>query len=480
MDQLAGFPLLPATATVLCRSERRIRGRVRPTSAADVAAIVRACGERGWPLHPVSGGRNWGMGSFLPDAEDCVVVDLSALKAIGPLNRDTATIRIEAGVTQAELDAWLRQHAPEFAFNVTGAGPATTIIGNALERGLGYTGSRTEDLFGFEAVLADGSEHRPDPAWFSPTGVIPAGMQVEPLFAQSGLAVVTAAHLRLRQRQEYEAAIVVSGDPEPVFATVVTAYREGLFTLPVHMGGGGRIDGLGRGFLRQRWGREPSMEEVRRIFPLSAETSALGALHGRARVVRAAVSELRRLAAPGVRVRVATDARFRLAETWCRRFGLRDKAEFFGALRPLMALAWGEPTQAGVAGLDLPVGTDDPDRAPRGCFYFNAVSAPVWSASAEIERLCASAWPDWALTRVFNSGRELVHVINWRFDDADTARAQAALKAFTADLRQRGYPPYRLSQQAMTPVGSNVARSIKQALDPRNLISPGHYPAAHG
>jgi 4-cresol dehydrogenase (hydroxylating) flavoprotein subunit len=476
MDHLAGFPLLPETSSVLCRSQRLIRGRVRPVAAADVAPIVRACGERGWPFHPISGGRNWGMGSHLPDAEGCVVLDLSALKAIGPLTRDAATIRIEAGVTQEELDCWLRREAPEFAFNVTGAGAATTVIGNALERGLGYTGSRTGDLFGFEAVLADGSVHRPDPEWFSATGVIPAGLHVEPLLAQSGLGVVTAAHLRLRRRQEYEAAIVVSGDPEPVFATVVTAYREGLFTLPVHMGGGGRIDGLGRGFLRQRWGREPSMEEVRRIFPISAETSALGAMHGRTRVVRAMVGELRRLAAPGVRVRVATDRRFRLAETWCRRLGLRDKAEYFGALRPLMALGWGEPTNAGICGLDLPVGTDDPDRAPRGCLYFNAISAPVWAVSAEVERLCAAAWPDWALTRVFNSGRELVHILNWRFDEADTSKAHAALRALAPELRRRGYPPYRLSQVAMAPVPSAAGRSIKQALDPHNLVSPGHYP----
>lgn len=477
MQQLAGLPLLPETASVLCRSQRRIRGRIRVRNAAEVAAVVRACVAEGWPFHPVSGGRNWGMGSHLPDADDCVVIDLSALKNIGPLDPETASVRIEAGVTQAELYSWLQREAPAFAFNVTGAGGETSILGNALERGLGYTGSRSGDLFGHEAVFADGSECRPDPEWFSPTGTIPAGMQVESLFAQSALAVVTAARLRLRRRQEYEAAIVVSGEPAAVFATVVTAYREGLFTLPVHMGGGDRIDGLGRGFLRQRWGREPTMEEVRRIFPLSAETSALGALHGRTRVVRTMVGELRRLAAPGVRVRVGTDARFRLAERWCRRLGLRDKAEFFGALRPLLALAWGEPTQAGVAGLDLPLGIQDPDRAPRGCVYFNAVTAPVWSASADVERRCAAAWPEWALTRVFNSTRELVHVISWRFDDADAPAAHAALRVLVADLRRCGAPPYRLSQLAMTPVPSPAAQAIKTALDPRGLLSPGHYPS---
>ena len=102
---------------------------------------------------------------------------------------------------------------------------------------LGYTGSRTEDLFGFEAVLADGSEHRPDPAWFSPTGVIPAGMQVDPLFVQSGLAVVTAAHLRLRRRQEYEAAIV---EHRAVHLGIATDTESGLM-VPVIQG----CDGLG-------------------------------------------------------------------------------------------------------------------------------------------------------------------------------------------------------------------------------------------
>lgn len=476
MEQLAGLPLTPEAGPTLCRSRRRIRGRVRPRAASEVPAIVRACAERGWPLHPVSGGRNWGMGSFLPDRDDCVLLDLSGLKAIGPLDRATATVRIEAGVTQRELHEWLRREAPELAFNVTGAGGVTSIVGNALERGLGYTGSRTGELFGMEAVLADGSEHRPPEEWFSPTGVIPAGPQVEALFAQSGLAVVTAGRLKLRPRQEVEAAVVASGPAEAVFATVAAAYRHNLFSQPVHMGGGGRIDDLGRGFLRAQWGREPTLEEVRRVFPLSAGHSALGALHGRGRVVRATIAELRRLAAPGVRVRVATDARFRLAERWCRRLGLRDRADFFAALRPLFALAWGEPTDAGLAGLGLAPGEDDPDRAPRGCLYFNAVSAPAWEASAEIERVCAAAWPEWSLTRVFLSGRELVHVMSWAFDDADAPRAHAAARALGETLRRRGFPPYRLSQATMTPVSSAAARAVKAALDPHGLLAPGHYP----
>lgn len=478
MESLAGLPLIAEDRPrVLCRSRRAVRGRVRPGSAEAVAAVVRACIERGWPFHPVSGGRNWGMGSFLPDADGCVLIDLSGLNGIGPLDRRHAIVRIEPGVTQAQLADWLRGEAPEFAFNVTGAGGVTTILGNALERGLGYTGSRLGDLFALEAVLPDGSWHRPSAGWTSPTGVVPVGLQTDPLFAQSGLGVVTGAQLRLRRRQECEAAVVLSGEPAAVFASVVTAYREGLFTLPVHMGGGGRIDGLGRGFLRSRWGREPSLEEVRRIFPISADTSALGAIHGRARVVRAAVGEIRRLAEPGVKVRVGTDARFRFAERWCRRLGLRDRAEYFGALRPLLALAWGEPTDAGLAGLDLPLGTKDPDQAPRGCVYFNAVTGLDWAASREVERRCAAAWPDdWALTRVFNSSRELVHVMNWRFDDAETDRAYAAFRTLLAEFRQAGWPPYRLSQWAMTDRPDALGARIKTALDPLGLLSPGHYP----
>ena len=63
---------------------------------------------------------------------------------------------IEPGVTQMQLYEFLQNHCPELTFNVTGSGKETSIIGNALDRGVGYMGPRREDLFGLEIVLGTG------------------------------------------------------------------------------------------------------------------------------------------------------------------------------------------------------------------------------------------------------------------------------------------------------------------------------------
>lgn len=476
-DHLAGCVLEPVVGPTLCRSSRRVLGRVRPGTVEAVAAIVRDCAGRGMALHPVSTGKNWGFGSFLPARDDEVLLDLSALTAIGPLDRAAATVRIEAGVTQAGLFAWLAQHAPELAVNVTGAGSDTSILGNALERGLGYSGSRAGEVFGLEAVLADGTVHQPEPGWFSSTGAASAGPQVDALFAQANYGVVTAAWLRLRRRQAVEVAVIISGELEPVFATVSAAYRQNLLTLPVHLGGGTRAELLQAGLLRTRWGREPSAAEVKEIFSgaVAAQT-AIAAIHGEPRVVRAALRQLRGLGGDHVRIRALTAKQLDFWATWSRRLGQTRRAEFIGAMRPLLALTWGEPSNAGLAGLDFSDTSRNPDHTSTGCIYLNAVTVPDLAASRSVEKLTESAWPESALTRVFLSASVLVHVISLFFPNERAEAAHAAARTLGESLRRAGFPPYRLGLPTMGPgVPGALAHRLKTALDPRGLLAPGNY-----
>ena len=476
-DHLAGCVLEPVVGPTLCRSSRRVLGRVKPKTMEEVAAVVRDGAARGVALHPVSTGMNWGLGSYLPARDDVAVLDLSSLTAIGPLDREAATVRIEAGVTQAGLYAWLAQHAPELAFNVTGAGSDTSIVGNALERGLGYAGSRAAEIFGLEVVLADGTVHRPAPGWFSSAGGIPAGPQVDALFAQANFGIVTATWLRLRRRQAMEMAVILSGELEPVFATVRAAFAQNLLTLPVHMGGGARAERMQAGLLRSRWGREPTAAEVQGVFSAAlAAQSAIAALHGQSGVVRAALREIRRLGAGRVKIHALTAKRIDFAERWARRLGLKQRAEFIGAVRPLLALTWGEPSNAGLASLDFSDTRNDPDHTVTGCIYLNAVTVPDLAASRKVETLTESAWADTALTRVFLSSAVLVHVISLHFPNDRSEAAHAAARTLGEALRQAGFPPYRLGMPTMgNGVPGELSRRLKAALDPRGLMAPGNY-----
>jgi 4-cresol dehydrogenase (hydroxylating) len=132
---------------------------LRPTSRDDVVRCVHQARLSGQPLYPISTGMNWGYGARAPVRAGSTLLDLSAMNRI--LNADRISpghpvAVIEPGVTQAQLHAHLTRHCPGLVFNVTGSAAATSILGNALDRGVGYAGPRREDMFGFEFVTGTG------------------------------------------------------------------------------------------------------------------------------------------------------------------------------------------------------------------------------------------------------------------------------------------------------------------------------------
>ena len=125
---------------------------------ADVQRIVYAASKAAGSvkLQAISCGRNWGFGSDLPTRNGAYTLDLSALKSIRSLDLKSHCVELEPGVTQGQLDEALERHGSTHYFNVTGAGLGASIIGNALERGIGYSGQRHLDLLDLEVVLPPG------------------------------------------------------------------------------------------------------------------------------------------------------------------------------------------------------------------------------------------------------------------------------------------------------------------------------------
>ena len=73
---------------------------LRPTSPADVAAAVRASADRRVPLCPAGALHSMGGQQF---AEGGISISSSELRHIGPLDADTGTIWVQAGVRWPEL-----------------------------------------------------------------------------------------------------------------------------------------------------------------------------------------------------------------------------------------------------------------------------------------------------------------------------------------------------------------------------------------
>jgi 4-cresol dehydrogenase (hydroxylating) flavoprotein subunit len=459
----------------LCRTVRETPWRLTPPTAGDVRDVLREAARNRTPLWPVSRGCNWGYGSHLPARDGSVILDLSRLDAISDLDRPSLSVRIEPGVTQAALHDFLRVNAPDLTFNVTGSGRGTSVLGNSLDRGIGYSGERDQDLFALEVLLPDGTSAGPVAGRNHNSRTHPAGLSTDSLFFQSNLGVVVGARFRLRIRQQAEDAVVLRGAFSPLFSTLKRAYDEGLLSNPTHVAEPGRTQRLGFGLLRALWGRNPTADEVARCFPEQGSYTGLVPLYGRRRVVDASWREIRRIAEKGVRLQRASARSLDIAAKWLGRLGARYKAARLMAMRPLVALIWGEPSDAGLASLDGFSG-GDPDLAARGAIYGNAVSAFDSTVASRVAAIVRKRWGDCAFTWIILNSRCVVTIYTLHFDEASASEARGANAAVVRELRESGFPTYRLDINTAAAAGAeNLVERIKVAFDPLGLISPGRY-----
>jgi 4-cresol dehydrogenase (hydroxylating) len=423
----------------------------------------------------VSRGRNWGYGSHLPSRSGSVILDLGALNAIGDLDRASLSVRIEPGVTQAELYEFLRAQAPDLVMNVTGSGLGTSVLGNALDRGIGYGGERDREVYAIEALLADGSTVGPADGLNHKARRQPAGFWSDSLFFQGNFGVVVGARLRLRLQQEAEDAVILQGPFDSLVSTLKRAYAEQVIDKPTHISGPGRAKRLGFGLLRSLWGRNPTSEEVASCFPEQGTFSGLAPVNGRRGVVDAAWRELRSIALPGVRLQRVNAAKLDMAAKWLGRLGARHRAARLLALRPILAFTWGQPSDAGLTSLDGYEG-GDPDLADRGAIYGNAVSSVDPLEARRAETIISAKWKDCAFTWILLDNVCMITIYTLHFDDGAADEVQDANRAIVEELRSMGFPQYRLDiNTPAAPGAEGVVRRLKAAFDPLGLIAPGRY-----
>jgi 4-cresol dehydrogenase (hydroxylating) len=70
----------------------------------------------------------------------------------------------------------------------------------------------------------------------------------------------------------------------------------------------------------------------------------------------------------------------------------------------------------------------------------------------------------------------MLTIYTLHFDDAEAGAAQAAGAAIVGELRASGFPQYRLDINTRgAPGADDIARRLKEALDPDGLVAPGRY-----
>lgn len=459
----------------LCRSQRRVLWRKHPRDEAELRDLIVECSQASVAVNVISAGKNWGYGSYLPARNDVGLIDLSSWREIGPLDRATMSVRIQPGVTQGDLHRWLQEHAPDFAFNNTGAGTQTSVLGCALERGIGYTGPLDQSVFGLEIMLADGSTLKPDARWFHAARDHTVGPAHERLFFQSNYGIVTACRVRLRPRQELEQAVVITGTLTHLLTVLRESYATGILTLPTHIGEPGRTGRLAASRLADVRGRAVSAEEVHAVFPDSTDHVALSAMHGRRRILQASWRELKRLLPAGVVARKFDAAGAARLERFARLIGLRNQADRLASYLPLFGLVWGVPSDTGLQALALPPGNFDPDRAAEGAIYGNGVGSLDPADAARMVEIIRRTWPEAACTYIVVNAYCLITVFTLHIAPGQEAAAKQAERLIAERLLAAGYPPYRLGIDLDGPPSNRIHQALKGALDPRGIIAPGRY-----
>lgn len=198
--------------------QRDVLGIIRPRTANEVRQVVQIFGgsSHSGALHPLSTGHNWGLGSREPVHDGAVVLDLSGVDRIRAIDISAGWAVVEPGVTQGRLAQRLVGTAR--TVNLTASSMHTSVVGNALDRGVGLRHQRVDDLVGLEVVLPSGELLRVGwwPSPDRPTPVYPHGLGPTPLqlFVQSSLGVVTAAAVRLPPRPEAVRVIRLNFLPE--------------------------------------------------------------------------------------------------------------------------------------------------------------------------------------------------------------------------------------------------------------------------
>lgn len=505
MTQRAGE--LPKEAEVL-----------RPTSAADVQELVRTARREGWALYPISTGRNWGYGAPEQLSPGMKLLDLSGMRRIinsSQISLSNPVAVIEPGVTQGDLSAFLKQHQPGLTFNVTGSARETSLLGNCLDRGVGYLGPRRDDLFGLEVVTGTGEILRTGfrrlgegsaLAHCHPFGL---GPMLDGLFFQGNFGVVTSACFRLLPRADAEVAVSLALRDVGRLAELIDALcdlkRRGVVGSVTHLANQARARaslefGVSE-YLRRHCGVAPAElpGEVGKALATVAphEWTSLSGISGSTAHIKAALTEVRKAVKGLADVKVVDDRKLELGHKLLhplRRFAWpRANAAAIAAIKPLHGLAVGEPTDAAVANLlwrfgaaDLPA--SELDRTACGILFISAAlpthGESAVAAVADLTRRAAEFGFPLYVTVNIETGSSLVAVTNLLFDkrlEEEVARAQACARAMRADLRVRGLEVYRARTDMMRDIVDDTDPHwqqiwrLKQVFDPDNVIAPGRY-----
>jgi 4-cresol dehydrogenase (hydroxylating) len=450
---------------------------LRPSTEDEVARILEIANQHNIPLYPCSTGKNWGLGSELPVADGCVVVDLSRMNRIVKIDPELRYAILQPGVTQLQLARALAEQYPELTVNFTGSFAYTGIVGNVLERGDGGH-ARIDDLLGVRGFLGDGRPFAVGGMWEDAsagghTMRYAAGPDLAGIFSQSNFGVVTQLAFRLMRKPESRYILWGTAANDRLESLVETIQD---FIAQGALNPGGVNIGYANRFVQARSTLAGEAAQVNDDWDFYVLTG------GPARVASVLAEEIGARLAPLCKAA----GTFRVG----RGAGAHDDPRTLLAfLQPIVSPLLGMPDASSIkliyqlTGTTVPEddSTIDADHTPFGMKCYIPIVPPTPAhvrRAAELVAQIRQASDANIKTSFFGDGRTLI-TIHFR---RDLPEAVATAERCERDLWDRftaaGYWPYRASIDqmdrliALRPAFFDLVSRLKRELDPRGIIGP--------
>lgn len=494
-------------------TQRSVIAVLLPSKVEEVQQIVKIANLYKIPLYPISRGKNWGLGSRLPVVDHCVIVELSRMNRILEVNEKFGYAVIEAGVTQRQLYEYITEKNLPLVMDVTGSGSESSIIGNALERGVGYFFDRGEEISALTVVMPDGNLLKTGFGNFENAKAkylykYGIGPYLDGLFMQGNFGIVISACINLMHKQEANETFIAKLRKENDLGKFIDRIRElkitGMLKSIVHIGNRERakisLTPLIYEELKNREQNKNDSELRKRAEELFHKEfygswSATGRLFGTKGFVKEAKSQIRKRLSEVADIMFITESKISLLEKVGKLFSfipsIRDKSTVLAASKMVYKFTTGIPTDDAVKSVYWPFMNPpeklDPDNSPCGIIFYLPITPLDGTDVESVASLTDSVMREngFAPSITFNTINEkiLETVISIPFSRGkdETEKAHNAIKKLNSKLMAIGIYPYRLSIELMGELIKeedkywNYIKDLKDSLDKNRIISPRRY-----
>lgn len=499
--------------------EKNIPGVILPNTHEDVVSIVDVANEYGISISPISRGKNWGYGTAQPPQDGTVIVDLGRLSEIKTVNEQLGYSVIQPGVTPQQLHRHLDENDIDLIVEPPGSGPDTSLVGNALERGI--VAGRYHDRFGavcsMQVVLPTGETIKTGFGTFDSVrdehvyeyGV---GPHLKGMFSQSNFGIVTEVGLWLAPKPaQLEAFFVQAEDPHHIrdlIAPLRTLYQREIVTAPIVVSNRNRALALATQCPDEYLGREIPENVLTDMAEEhgAAAWNVVGVIYGTPRTISGTKKEVEhQFTTQGFDVSFVSRRRFNLikrlpsiARTIVSRIIGVDLEHQLPVLENILELFEGVPNESSLksaywrTGQTPPESKIDPAEDECGLFFVSPIVPLETSEIQEFLTIVQDTFDDHHLEFCINidviSSRAAMCFIPILFDASNTAESNTATEIYERlhdRCLEEGFIPCRESIIKMSDIQDdsgywNLSRTMKDVVDPNHILSPGRYESPPG